>query len=221
MKKTLAVAIVLISSFPVCAADFLKFESVRYNPHEVGTLMSWKKEEPISTNRGFNVDMPSSARTEYTPQEQKVFFSNGLARLEDELAPYRRLVERMADTYDIEPSLISAVIKAESDFNPKGVSYKGALGMMQLMPGTASDMGVSNPFDPVQNIIGGVKYLRLMLNEFGNVKLALAAYNAGPERVKAVNRIPNIRETQDYVEKVVNYEKLFRQIFPQNYAMNR
>ncbi|HAO22966.1 MAG TPA: hypothetical protein DCQ37_22450 [Desulfobacteraceae bacterium] len=219
MKQSILIAIILLMSHDAFA-DFLKFESVRYSPHDASQRMSWKKEEPPQTSRGFAVDMPTHTPPTYTPEEQRTIFSSGLLRLEEELAPYRKLIERTAESFGLEPSLVSAVIKAESNFSPKGVSYKGAQGMMQLMPGTASDMGVNNPFDPVQNIIGGVKYLKLMLQEFGNVKLALAAYNAGPERVKAVNRIPNIRETQDYVEKVINYEKLFRKIFPRDYAMN-
>ena len=99
--------------------------------------------------------------------------------------------------------LVSAVIKAESNGDPKAVSTAGAKGLMQLIDSTASDMGVRNVFDPRENIEGGVKYLRKMINRFGDIKKALAAYNAGPEAVKRYEGIPPYRETKNYVEKVL------------------
>ncbi|UQZ89394.1 hypothetical protein C4J81_09365 [Deltaproteobacteria bacterium Smac51] len=114
-----------------------------------------------------------------------------------------------AAIYNLDPALIAAVIKSESAFDSQAVSWAGAQGLMQLMPGTARDMGCRDPFDPRQNIMGGSRYLRLMLNRFGgDVTLALAAYNAGPERVARRWRVPDIPETKNYVVIVMrNYDK--------------
>jgi len=95
--------------------------------------------------------------------------------------------------------LFEALIQRESSFNPTIVSPKGAQGLGQLMPDTASDMGVVNPFDPESNLIGSAKYLTIQLAEFGSLELALAAYNAGPERVRQYKGVPPFKETQDYI----------------------
>ena len=110
---------------------------------------------------------------------------------------------RIATRYDLSPSLLEALIWQESRWRPQAVSPAGARGLTQLMPGTARDMGV-NPDDPIANLEGGARYLRLMLNTFGgDVEKALAAYNAGPARVAKANGIPRIRETQDYVASIM------------------
>ncbi len=114
------------------------------------------------------------------------------------------LIHKYANLHGVDPSLVRAVMRHESGFNPQAVSPKGAQGLMQLMPGTADLMGVSNPFDPEQNISGGVGYLRRCLDRFNNdVALALAAYNAGPERVAKTGGVPAIPETQVYVKNVL------------------
>ena len=108
--------------------------------------------------------------------------------------------------YGVPDKLVTAVIRAESAFNPHAVSRKGAQGLMQLMPGTASVLGVRNSFDPVQNIDGGVRHLRGLIDRFGNnLPLAIAAYNAGERAVLSHRGIPPYPETQDYVTKVLRY----------------
>ncbi|NIP38164.1 MAG: lytic transglycosylase domain-containing protein [Candidatus Dadabacteria bacterium] len=118
---------------------------------------------------------------------------------------YNKEIIRAAHKYSLDPNIIKAIIKIESNFDPKAVSRKGAMGLMQLMPQTALGLGVSNPFNPAQNIQGGTKYFRKLMNMFsGNIKLALAGYNAGENAViKYGYTIPPYNETENYVEKVL------------------
>jgi hypothetical protein len=114
------------------------------------------------------------------------------------------LIHKYAQMYGVDPSLVRAVMRHESGFNPNAVSPKGAQGLMQLMPGTAAQMGVRDPLDPEQNIAGGVGYLRHCLDRFQhNVPLAVAAYNAGPESVARCGTIPPYQETQLFVTNVM------------------
>lgn len=116
---------------------------------------------------------------------------------------YLRIAEKKADRYGLNPELVKSVIEVESAWNPYARSKKGALGLMQLMPETAKELGVYDPFDPVANIDGGTRYLKYLIDRFGDLKLALAAYNAGPTVVEKYGKIPPIRETQDYVRRVL------------------
>ncbi len=116
------------------------------------------------------------------------------------------IFEEAASIYGISSGLLKAVARAESNFNPQAVSHAGALGVMQLMPSTASALGVSDPFNARQNIMGGAKYLKTQLERFGgNISLALAAYNAGPGSVEKYGGVPPYAETQNYVKKVISY----------------
>jgi soluble lytic murein transglycosylase-like protein len=116
---------------------------------------------------------------------------------------YDEAIESAAATHGVRPELVRAVIQVESGFNPRARSHVGAMGLMQLMPATAAELGVDNPWDPVQNIHGGVAYLGSLIRQFGDEVLALAAYNAGPGAVNRYGqRVPPYRETRDYVQKI-------------------
>lgn len=144
------------------------------------------------------------------PQYQRMGVTSGTdagwLRLPDgDTAPYLQEIRDAAERYGLPFKLVSAVIRAESGFNPRAVSPKGARGLMQLMPTTAATLGVRNSFDPRQNIEGGVRHLRSLIDRFINLPFALAAYNAGEKAVVQYGGIPPYPETQDYVTKVLYF----------------
>jgi transglycosylase-like protein with SLT domain len=129
----------------------------------------------------------------------------------DRVKQYEPHIRAAATRYDLPPELIAGVIYQESRGNSRAVSHCGAMGLMQLMPQTAANLGVGNAFDPAQNIDGGAKYLRQLLDKFGGrADFAVAAYNAGPGNVSKFNGIPPFKETQDYVPKVLGYANSFK-----------
>ena len=117
------------------------------------------------------------------------------------------IVKNASEMYNIDPSIIHAMIKQESNYDQKAVSKKGAMGLMQIMPDTAKELNINDPMNPIENIMGGVKYLADLKNEFGDIKLALAAYNAGRGNVNKYDGIPPFKETQDYVDKILSNVK--------------
>ncbi len=124
---------------------------------------------------------------------------------------YHMFILQTASHYQIDPALIKAIIMAESGYNTKAISKKGAKGLMQLMPRTAQSMGVEDIFNPHQNIAGGVQYFKQMVNRFnGDVKLALAAYNAGSRNVRNYNGVPPFKATRSYIKKVLKYYHIYK-----------
>ncbi len=122
---------------------------------------------------------------------------------------YDALISLTARSHEVPPALVKAVIAAESAFDPSAVSRKGARGLMQLMPATARSLGVADPLRPEENVDGGVRYLRGMLDRFDDLKLAVAAYNAGPAAVVRYGGIPPYPETRDYVKRVLAYYQAY------------
>jgi soluble lytic murein transglycosylase-like protein len=129
-------------------------------------------------------------------------------------------IDEAAARHHVDASLVRSVVKVESNFNPNAVSPKGAMGLMQLMPSTARSLNVANPFDPAQNVDAGVRHLRKLLDSYGgNVRLSLAAYNAGSGAVARSAGVPHFRETQDYVRRITNLYKGGDE--PGSYVMGR
>ncbi|NKZ38092.1 lytic transglycosylase domain-containing protein [Oleiagrimonas citrea] len=136
------------------------------------------------------------------------------------LSVYASAIRLAASRYGVDPALLRAIIHAESAFNPRAVSAKGAQGLMQLMPATASDMGVHDAFDATQNIEGGARYLAQLLKTFnGDDRLAAAAYNAGPDAVQKYGGVPPYAETKVYVQRVTTLHRRYRQAMQHNDAV--
>jgi soluble lytic murein transglycosylase-like protein len=145
-------------------------------------------------------------------QEGPVISPRSRARVPRE-RDYDRLIVKVAARYGVQPGLVKAVIAAESNFKPDAVSRVGAQGLMQLMPATAEALGVERPFGIIENMDGGVRYLRAMLDRYGDLTRALAAYNAGPSAVDRYRGVPPYRETQAYVKRVLEYYRGYRSEF--------
>ncbi len=149
-------------------------------------------DEPLG-ERSVRIDMRSEIRSEIS------------SSLNNDI---ERIVDIKSSQYNLDPSLIKAIIKVESNWNPSAVSPKGAKGLMQLMPGTSGLMSVNNPFDPEENIDGGIRYFKYLLKKFnGNIPVALAAYNAGPGKVKEYGKVPPYPETRIFVERILSIYK--------------
>ncbi len=133
------------------------------------------------------------------------------ARKSDHL--FHPIIVEAANRYQVESSLIKAIIMAESGYNPRAVSKRGAKGLMQLMPRTAESLGVEDSFNPKHNINGGVKYLSQLVLKFnGDIKLALAAYNAGSKKVKKYQGVPPFKATHYYIKKVIDYQNIYKKL---------
>ena len=147
-------------------------------------------------------------------RHREFFGSSGMgiyASVGGDPSKYEDAVRETANKYALEPSLVKAVIRAESNFQPMAVSPKGAMGLMQLMPDTARMHEVRNAFDPTENIHGGVRHLRYLMNRYaGNLDLVLSAYNAGTKPVDQVRGIPSIPETQEYVRRVRFFHAVYK-----------
>lgn len=168
---------------------------------------------PDGTVHYSNVPLDSRYRP-FAPRPD-VGFSKLRSPTKPDRAAFDRFIDTAAEKYRVDPALIRAVVKAESNYNPQAVSTAGALGLMQLMPRTAQDLSVGNPLDPEENIRGGVQYLRYLLNRFaGDTTLAVAAYHAGERNVDRHGGIPPIVATQEYVKRVLKFHQRYRDAMP-------
>jgi soluble lytic murein transglycosylase len=157
-----------------------------------------KKYRRVSSESGGTPSYAKPAPRPVPPPEESAVPSSNIP------SAYLERINTACDRHGVDPALVHALMKVESDFNPLALSRKGAMGLMQLMPQTAVEMNVRNSFNPDENIDGGVKYLRYLLDRYeGNLSLALAAYNSGETAVKRWGTIPPFRETQNYVQRIM------------------
>jgi soluble lytic murein transglycosylase len=145
-----------------------------------------------------------------TSQRYRLYLKSLHKRADKYIKDYDAIIKRAAKRFSVDPALVKAIIKAESNFDERAISCDGAAGLMQLMPDTAKDIGVSDPMDPEENIMGGVKYLSELLREFKDLYLAIAAYNAGPSAVRYYKGVPPFSETRRFLKMVLRYYKRYK-----------
>jgi soluble lytic murein transglycosylase-like protein len=193
---------------------FSRMGSARFLACAVVILMANSASAVLAEVQAYGY-VPPTGRVNLTniPTNERVAAIRGKARYHIGVADLEleQAVSRAAQQHHVQPALLLAVMKAESSFNPTVVSKAGAVGLMQLIPETAIRHGVRNLYDTNENVIGGAKHLRYLLDRFhGNIRLALAAYNAGERKVDRYRQIPPYKETQDYVKKVLVYYRSYK-----------
>lgn len=165
-----------------------------------------------------SVTPPAAVKTSVTPVDSvqclpsRTAMQSPLERVKKSECLYHPIILQAANRHEVDPAIVKAIIMAESSYNPRAVSKRGAKGLMQLMPKTAEEMGVEDIFNPEHNINGGVRYYKKLLEQFkGDIRLALAAYNAGIRKVKEHNGVPPYKSTRYYIKKVFEYYQYYKQ----------
>ena len=186
---------------------FLIFPGLFFIPVELCTHKPSFTEpviEKLSNNKDISLPQPKPVTFALVEKKQKKIHHK-------HNESFDTIINQAADQYEIDPALIKAIIMAESGYNPKALSKKGAMGLMQLMPNTAKWLGVEDSFNPEHNINGGVKYFKYLMKKFdGDIKLALAAYNAGSRYVRQYQGIPPFKATRYYITKVFKYYNFYK-----------
>ena len=190
-----------------------KLEMLGYTTEEIRDLSLGKTTiEELKRKEKLSLLGYEEKATQEKPERKPTITKTRKTKLSERRDNLRQTIERVSSSLGLDKAWIYAIIHQESSFSEYEVSKKGASGLMQLMPKTASMLGVNNLFNPEENILGGSKYFMELMSQFGNdPDLALSAYNAGPEIVKRNWRIPRIKETADYVKKVKKYYNYYAQ----------
>lgn len=157
-----------------------------------------------NANYTYNSNIENGVNDNQIKSDMTSYNLNNIKNINSEKNSIEQYINDAAIKYNIDPNLINSLIKAESAYDPYAKSSTGAMGLMQLMPSTASYLGIKDPFDPKENIDGGTRYLKDLIMQFGSIDKALAAYNAGPYAVIKYNGVPPYKETTDYVNKIIN-----------------
>lgn len=213
-------AAILFIALTLGAHVVMSFEAGRISQSRIQT-QAFAERSPERFHREVaqpgNLFIPVQPMQETVPSRLKPEASPGVAALsthakETEQDPYHHIIAKAARTYGVETALIKAIIFAESGYNPRAVSKRGAMVLMQLMPKTAEAMGVTDGFNPEHNILGGVKYFKYLVTKFeGDISLALAAYNAGIKNVRKHRGVPPFEVTKKYILKVMKYYRIYKE----------
>jgi soluble lytic murein transglycosylase-like protein len=200
--KRLVLAAVVLSGAPMAQAEIALLangQTFKVEARRVEGDLVW-----LTLRGGGEIALPAGHVRGYVPDEVIEEVEKAAIAASGTIGALRQLASDVARRHGLDPELVMAVAGVESAFQPKAVSRKGAQGLMQLMPGTARDLGVADPFDPASNLDGGTRYLRDLLAKYdGDLPKALAAYNAGPTAVNRHQGVPPYKETRDYVKKVL------------------
>ena len=207
MKAMNAKTAILIAALAVFAAAARPAAAAIYTFVDANGTIHFSN---IPNDPRYKPHLPPRGKTGVATASGHVFIPRRSPDWQPDEESYESLIRRACRRYRVDPALVKAVIRAESNFDYLAVSPKGALGLMQIMPTTALELDIDDPFDPADNIDGGTRYLKQMLKRFkGNLELALAAYNAGPSLVSRLGRIPRLRETRNYVRRVLAHYRRY------------
>ena len=216
------IAILAIAALPCFAAEVAVLKNGFSITHERREVIGGITRLYVKADGSSYVDVPTAQIEHFEAAPEDSTSGSGVSPSASSLSPVssqrtaplrfpgrpvhdlNQVINEASGRYQLDPDLVNSVIKAESDFHVRAVSPKGARGLMQLMPGTASQLGVANAFDPEANVDGGTKYLRELLEKYNfDIVKALAAYNAGPQRVERFGGVPPYTETKRYIRRIV------------------